>query len=347
MSTRPTSPAPAHRSARTAAPPRPASTSTKAATKAKTTNTNTRSKASTAKTKPNARPKATSPTSAAPLPRGEEREGRDGLEARKADVVADALLRAIVRGEYPVGSTLPREDELAHAHGTSRGVLREAIKLLEVHRLVRPVRRRGTEVLDPMRSLTPEVVRVLLQPTRGRIDPSMLRGLLEVRALLDVEMSALAAARRTSDDLRALDAFVAAQRGRVDDPAAYLRAAPGLSTLVARAAQNPILEMLAAWNELVARDLATLFAATRPAPGPHVEGLAMLVELVRRRDVEEVRSLVGAFHAWQNPRLLAAAELLDSAHTFPTSASAHVASDRPPPRSARAVSRPRPKETRR
>ena len=59
---------------------------------------------------------------------------------RKADRVADDLLRRIVAGEHTVGSILPREAELAEEYEVNRSVVREAIKLLEVHRLVRPVR---------------------------------------------------------------------------------------------------------------------------------------------------------------------------------------------------------------
>src|SRR5688572_11597010 len=81
---------------------------------------------------------------------------------RKADRVSRDLLGRIVSGDLPVGSILPKEDELAEHYQVNRSVIREAIKLLEVHRLVRPVRRRGTEVLSPLSSMSPEVLRALL-----------------------------------------------------------------------------------------------------------------------------------------------------------------------------------------
>src|SRR5258707_525212 len=137
---------------------------------------------------------------------------------RKADTVAEDVMRRIVRGDWPVGSTLPREDELATLYGVNRGVVREAIKLLEVHRLVRPVRRRGTEVLDPLRSLSPEVLRALLVPEPGKIDRRVLEGLLEVRAELDVKMSVLAAKRRTKADLDRLDAALEQAKAALGDP---------------------------------------------------------------------------------------------------------------------------------
>lgn len=244
-------------------------------------------------------------------------EGREGLLDRKADVVARALMGSIVSGRYPVGSVLPREEDLVTEHGTSRGVVREAIKLLEVHRLVRPVRRRGTEVLDPMRSLSPEVIRAMLAPQGGAVVRPMLAGLLEVRTLLDVEIAALAATRRTEEDLRALEAILRDAAPLLSDPEAYAQVAGRMGRTLARAAKNPLFEMLSAWNEIVARDLEPLFASTRPAPPPHHQALVLLVELVRRRDASGVRELVSAFHAWATPRLLQAADLQRSGDSFP------------------------------
>jgi DNA-binding FadR family transcriptional regulator len=268
-------------------------------------------------------------------------EGREGLLDRKADVVARALMGRIVSGRYAVGSVLPREEDLVTEHGASRGVVREAIKLLEVHRLVRPVRRRGTEVLDPMRSLSPEVVRAMLAPQGGTVDRAMLAGLLEVRALLDVEISSLAATRRTDEDLRALDAILRESAPLLADPDAYVLVASRMGRTLARAAKNRLFEMLSAWNEIVARDLEPLFAATRPAPAPHHQALVLLVELVRRKDAAGVRELVTAFHAWATPRLLQAADLSRSGDTFPTFTSV---SEPPTKRSAKTTKKSPPKK---
>ncbi len=232
---------------------------------------------------------------------------------RKADAVASDLMSRVVAGELAVGAILPREDELAAQYDVNRSVVREAVKLLEVHRLVLPTKRRGTEVLDPMRSLSPEVLRAMLRPRPGVIDARMLAGLLEVRAALDVELSGLAAARRTDDDLAQMDACVAEASARRGDRAAYGEAIRALPIHVARATQNPVLVMLAHWNEVVAADLEELFAATRPTSAPHLQGVTLLVDLIRRREVEATRSLVRAFHDWGVPRIVAAAALATGA----------------------------------
>ncbi|MFY1700152.1 GntR family transcriptional regulator [Micromonospora sp. WMMA1923] len=58
-----------------------------------------------------------------------------------------ALLReAIQRGDYPEGSTLPKQDEIATEHGVNINTVRQAVRVLEAEGLVTPVRRRGTVV---------------------------------------------------------------------------------------------------------------------------------------------------------------------------------------------------------
>ena len=55
--------------------------------------------------------------------------------SRKADTIAEDLLERIVARDFAVGSVLPKEAELADHYDVARSVVREAIKLLEVHEL--------------------------------------------------------------------------------------------------------------------------------------------------------------------------------------------------------------------
>lgn len=236
-----------------------------------------------------------------------------GDTRRKADLVADDLLRQIVRGTVDVGSVLPREAELAESYGVNRSVIREAIKLLEVHRLVRPIRRRGTEVLDPMRSVSPEVLRAMISPGPGQVDRDAFADFLEVRASLDLQMSTLAAERRTDEDLERLDGHIAELEARLAERAGYYEAVDRFTLDLARATHNRIFEMLVWWNQEVSRDLQDIFRTVRPANEPHLAGVRLLVDLVRRRQAEQIRSLVTAYHEWSNPRLMAGALLSSGA----------------------------------
>lgn len=227
---------------------------------------------------------------------------------RKADAVARELMARIVGGEVAVGSILPKEEELEREFGVARSVIREATKFLEVHRLVRPVRRRGTVVLDPRASLSPDVVATFLTPRKGRVARDFLKGLLEVRRMLDVEMLALAAQRRKPSDVRALKAAAdglkeAAASG---DAEAFEAAILGFGLAAAAATHNPIYTMLVHWNASTVRELADVFASIRSAPAEHAEGVAVIVAAIERGDAAAVRELGAAFHDWAEPKLLAA-----------------------------------------
>lgn len=69
--------------------------------------------------------------------------------------VADALRSAIQAGEYPPGSTLPKQDDIAAQHNVNIHTVRKAVSALEAEGLVTAIRRRGTVVRarPPMRRL--------------------------------------------------------------------------------------------------------------------------------------------------------------------------------------------------
>lgn len=228
---------------------------------------------------------------------------------RKADHVAQDLLARVVAGELAVGDILPREADLAERYGVNRSVVREAIKQLEVHRVVRPVRRRGTEVLDPLRSMSPEVLSAMLVTRTGTVDRDVLADLLELRAAIDELMGGLAAQRRSTEDVAEMREVLATLEASLDDPAEYARRMGDMSLVVARAAKNQLLQALVHWNAAIYAEHESLFINVRIATPPMLQGMAAMVDLIEAQDEAAVRHLVRAFHEWATPRLLAAAAL--------------------------------------
>ena len=226
---------------------------------------------------------------------------------RKADEVARELMARIVGAEIAPGSLLPKEEELEAEFGVARSVIREAVKFLEVHKLVRPVRRRGTVVLDPRASLSPDVVATFLVPRQGKVSPDFLRGVLEIRKLLDVEMMGLAAERREATDLRAIRdaANILAEKANVPEELEDAILAFGLA--VARATHNPLYVMFVHWNSNAVRDLADVFASVRASSGTHAEGIQMVVSAIESGDSAAARAMTTLYHEWAGPKILAAA----------------------------------------
>lgn len=78
-----------------------------------------------------------------------------GLIMPKIREIAAILRAAIERGEYPPGTTIPREVDLADRFEVNRSTVRGAIALLRAEGLVAPTKRRGTVVRHRARIVLP------------------------------------------------------------------------------------------------------------------------------------------------------------------------------------------------
>ncbi|WP_164494037.1 GntR family transcriptional regulator [Streptomyces sp. ADI98-10] len=100
-----------------------------------------------------------------------------GVAVARYEEVADDLREQIRAGQYEVGGTLPRYEDLTATYGVGRGVISSAIAVLEREGLVRPVKRRGLVVLDWTRERR-RITRGLLvsrDPARGYVFPAASR----------------------------------------------------------------------------------------------------------------------------------------------------------------------------
>ena len=130
-----------------------------------------------------------------------------GLHGR----LVNQLGSQIVNGRVPAGVVLDTE-ELASRSDVSRTVVRESLKVLTGKGLVDARPRRGTYVLerDHWNLLDPDVLRWQFE-TVG--DAAVLDKLHEVRVMIEPAAAALAAQRRTDDDV----AELAAALSEMDD----------------------------------------------------------------------------------------------------------------------------------
>lgn len=115
-----------------------------------------------------------------------------------ADQVSESLMSKIVSKELPPGAQLPSELLMAASFGVSRTVIREAISRLKSEGLVDTRQGRGA-VIRTDRTNVPFRLGIDLQ------NPLLsLSYILELRLGLDAEIAALAAVRRTRDQMAAV-----------------------------------------------------------------------------------------------------------------------------------------------
>lgn len=116
--------------------------------------------------------------------------------------VADQIRALIDRGEYPAGSRLPTERELAVKLGVSRPTVREALIALEVDGRVKIRVGSGIYVLPTQQRHS----RAQSAPVAGPFE------VLEARALIEGAVAEAAALSATAKDIEALDTALALMR---------------------------------------------------------------------------------------------------------------------------------------
>jgi DNA-binding FadR family transcriptional regulator len=106
----------------------------------------------------------------------------------------------IVSGGYRVGQLLETEMEASERYKVSRPAYREALRMLAAKGLVEARPKVGTRIMPKERwhLLDPDVLAWMFQ---AEPDDQMLRALFELRLIIEPEAAALAAQRRTVDQL--------------------------------------------------------------------------------------------------------------------------------------------------
>ncbi|HMQ57857.1 MAG TPA: FadR/GntR family transcriptional regulator [Rhizobiaceae bacterium] len=109
--------------------------------------------------------------------------------------VVSALSRDIESGELAPGSRLPTEQQLASRLGVSRNVIREAVAQLRADGLVEARQGVGAFVRAPEQR---DAIRIDRNALR---EPGNMQRLFELRSVLETEAAAIAATRRTPQQL--------------------------------------------------------------------------------------------------------------------------------------------------
>ncbi|MEO7588849.1 MAG: FadR/GntR family transcriptional regulator [Arachnia sp.] len=123
-------------------------------------------------------------------------------------MVTTQIVDRIVSNEFPPGSALPSEDELAKLMDASRPTCREAVKVLCTQQVLRSSQGRGTFV-NPVRRWTS--LDAILRMHDGDLHDAMIK-LIEVRTLIEIGAAEMFAPLCTPEHLRLMESDLATMR---------------------------------------------------------------------------------------------------------------------------------------
>lgn len=140
-----------------------------------------------------------------------DRAPRHGTGRRLHGAIARKLGADILSGDYPAGATLPTEAMATETLGVSRAAYREAVQVLIAKGLVESRPKAGTRVLprDRWNLLDPDV---LAWAFAREPDQRLIESLFELRGIIEPAAAALAAERRSREDLQAMKSGLALMR---------------------------------------------------------------------------------------------------------------------------------------
>jgi DNA-binding FadR family transcriptional regulator len=211
-----------------------------------------------------------------------------------AEQVARAVRDDIEAAGWPVGANLGSETDVLERYGVSRAILREAVRILEHHGMVRTKRgpHGGIIVTAPDGDATVRAARLVLEHEH-------VTGvhLLAVRKVLDLETVRWAAARTTQANAAALLDAVGPILDGVDLLDADVRWYVEVMETIARSSGNPIFAMFQrAIGELLPHHLGMASAGAhrrRAAAEDARHALRRLAAEVAAGDVERATKRVG------------------------------------------------------
>jgi DNA-binding FadR family transcriptional regulator len=231
---------------------------------------------------------------------------------RLHEQVVDVLIRDVVSGAIRPGQLLPSEQRLVETFGTSRTVVREALRVLSTTGLVQVEHGRGARVL-PREKWDIFDVSVIRGLKSGSLMP-IFEDLLEVRRFIEVETAALAALRAGPDNIRRLEATIDSMEASIAAPAEYFRQDVELHSQLLHAAHNRVLERLIepVRDLLMAAKQQVIAVSSEQSLGESLEGHRRIVHAVRCHDAEMAREAMRVHLLLAETDLKRAATKLDA-----------------------------------
>jgi len=201
-----------------------------------------------------------------------------------SEEIANQLTRKLLEKEFPPGSKLPPERELAVQFGVARNVVREAIKRLEAMGAVRSWQGSGVyaQDIDFLRGVS--AFETLMRNEDGSVNVDFLRQVLEFRGYFMRLVVRLAAVRRTDEHLGTIKRLLVEWEAVRDDRERQTGITQEIYRTCVMAAHNGVCEALFKSVERVSAELVRLVVQSVPDFSQRKKAYERLVDAMEQRD---------------------------------------------------------------
>jgi DNA-binding FadR family transcriptional regulator len=200
---------------------------------------------------------------------------------RLADQVADQLKQSLFNQEWEEGERLPSEHELMEILGVSRVVVREAIRNLENTGFLQI--RRGAAGGAFVRPMKHDVISNMIRDAL-RLNHTSVAEIMEVRLEMEPVVAALAAQRRSLEDIKLLEKNIEKNPG-IKSGDNFVAWNVDFHRLVAKASHNSMYELLVNILMDITQDLILSIKPSRRVLHDATSHPAIL-EKIQRGDVK-------------------------------------------------------------
>ena len=160
--------------------------------------------------------------------------------SRLYEQIVEQIEQHVLTGTLKPGDKLPSEREFSEQFNVSRTVVREAVRALREKGLVDIQPGRGTFITDGTSEAMRNSLGLVFQVGQDQAQTD----LVQVRAILEPEIAALAADHATADDIAELQSAIEAMDTLLDDADKFIEADQAFHLALARATHNTLIPVL-------------------------------------------------------------------------------------------------------
>ncbi len=217
------------------------------------------------------------------------------MRSRLSEEIVTIIQKQIMSGDIAPGAKLPTERELAESFKVNRTTLREALRRLENLELLDIRHGDGVYAKDFLQSSNLDLIKSAFAMDEHN---ETFFNVLEVRRIVVPEMAALAAQRRTTENLAELEQVISRQDMSI------LEQDIKVNQLIARATRNPVYTIMQNFFYQINREYTSLYFKNKDMIERTRNFHHRLFNAIKNRDASEARRIMleGMVHSEERLR---------------------------------------------